>query len=155
MFWHCTTWEPFTIIACHNDPVHRFISSLCRSGHMKSVRLLKEEKAEWNMDQHHRQNYFHFHHYIPYSFKSMAYGLQPIVQVYQRVHAGAAKCNFHKSWFKFFFVILVLCFNIQINLLEYPSPATTAPCPSQKPSHGDISGTKRGIIDPLVTKRPK
>ena len=28
-------------------------------------------------------------------------------------------------------------------------------CSSQKASHGDISGTKRGIIDPLVTKRPK
>ena len=26
---------------------------------------------------------------------------------------------------------------------------------SQKPSHGDISGTKRGIIDPLVSKRPE
>ena len=27
--------------------------------------------------------------------------------------------------------------------------------PSQQPSHGNISGTKRGIIDPLVSKRPE
>ena len=40
---------------------------------------------------------------------------------------------------------------MQINLLEYPSPAPTTP--SQKPSHGDIYGTKHGIIDLLVSKR--
>ena len=28
-------------------------------------------------------------------------------------------------------------------------------CTSQKPSHGDISETKHGIIDPLVPKRPE
>ena len=28
-------------------------------------------------------------------------------------------------------------------------------CSSQKASHGDISGTKRGIIDPLGSKRPE
>ena len=27
--------------------------------------------------------------------------------------------------------------------------------PSQKASHGDILGTKRGTIDPLASKRPK
>ena len=44
-----------------------------------------------------------------------------------------------------------------INLLEYPIPAPTAvnTTLSQKPSHGDISGTKCGIIDPLVSKRPE
>ena len=35
---------------------------------------------------------------------------------------------------------------------EYPIPAAAV---SQKPPHGDISGTKRGIIDPLVSKRPE
>ena len=40
-----------------------------------------------------------------------------------------------------------------IQLLEYPIP--TAARPSQKPSHGDILGTKRGIIDPLLSKRPE
>ena len=40
-----------------------------------------------------------------------------------------------------------------IQLLEYPIPPHP-PRPSQKPSHGDISGTKSGIIDPLVSKRP-
>ena len=36
-----------------------------------------------------------------------------------------------------------------IQLIEYPIPAAAA---SQKASHADISGTKRGIIDPLVSK---
>ena len=42
---------------------------------------------------------------------------------------------------------------IWIQLLEspIPTPATT----SQKVSSGDISGTKRGIIDPLASKRPE
>ena len=47
----------------------------------------------------------------------------------------------------------------RIQLLESPIPTptpttTTTPTPttSQKASSGDISGTKRGIIDPLVSK---
>ena len=40
-----------------------------------------------------------------------------------------------------------------IKLLESPIPATTAP--SQKAHFDDISGTKRGTIDPLVSKRPE
>ena len=35
-----------------------------------------------------------------------------------------------------------------------PTPTTT-PTTSQKPSHGDISGTKRGIKNPLVSKLPE
>ena len=44
-----------------------------------------------------------------------------------------------------------------IKLLEYPSPPPAAPpaAPSQKASSDDISGTKRGTIDPLVSKRPE
>ena len=46
-----------------------------------------------------------------------------------------------------------------IQLLESPIPAPAAPAPaaapSQKASSGDISGTKRGTIDPLVSKRPE
>ena len=43
-----------------------------------------------------------------------------------------------------------------IQLLESPIPATPAPAPvSQKASSDDISGTKRGTIDPLVSKRPE
>ena len=38
-----------------------------------------------------------------------------------------------------------------IQFLESPIPATTPA--SQKASSGDILGTKRGIIDPLVSKR--
>ena len=46
-----------------------------------------------------------------------------------------------------------------IQLLESPIPAPApapapAAAPSQKASSGDISGTKRGSIDPLVSKRP-
>ena len=42
-----------------------------------------------------------------------------------------------------------------IQLLESPIPTTPATTTtSQKASSGDISGTKRGIIDPLVSKRP-
>ena len=40
-----------------------------------------------------------------------------------------------------------------IQLLESPIPAAAAP--SQKASSDDISGTKRGTIDPLVSKRPE
>ena len=39
-----------------------------------------------------------------------------------------------------------------IQLLESPIPA---PALSQKASSDDISGTKRGTIDPLVSKRPE
>ena len=45
-----------------------------------------------------------------------------------------------------------------IQLLESPIPAAPAPAPpapSQKASSDDISGTKRGTIDPLVSKRPE
>ena len=44
-----------------------------------------------------------------------------------------------------------------INLLECPCPPPPAapPALSQKPSHGDISETKRGIIKPLMSKRPE
>ena len=45
-----------------------------------------------------------------------------------------------------------------IQLLESPIPATPASTPatlSQKASSGNILGTKRGSIDPLVSKRPE
>ena len=47
-----------------------------------------------------------------------------------------------------------------IKLLESPiptPPAATAAtaAPSQKAHFDDISGTKRGTIDPLVSKRPE
>ena len=48
-----------------------------------------------------------------------------------------------------------------IQLLESPIPTTTTTTtttparPSQKASSGDILGTKRGIRDPLVSKRPE
>ena len=45
-----------------------------------------------------------------------------------------------------------------IQLLESPIPAAPAPAPaapSQKASSDDISGTKRGSIDPLVSNRPE
>ena len=48
---------------------------------------------------------------------------------------------------------------IVIQLLESPIPtsttATTPTTTSQKASSGDISGTKRGSTDPLVSKRPQ
>ena len=40
-----------------------------------------------------------------------------------------------------------------IQLLESPIPTPTTT--SQKASSGDISVNKRGIIDPLVSKRPE
>ena len=40
-----------------------------------------------------------------------------------------------------------------IELIEYSIPARAAA--SQKPSSADISETKSGIIDPLVSKRPE
>ena len=45
--------------------------------------------------------------------------------------------------------------NWYIQLLESPIPTTTAAPLSQKASSDDISGTKRGTIDPLVSKRPE
>ena len=45
---------------------------------------------------------------------------------------------------------------INIKLLESPIPATaTATASSQKAHFDNISGTKRGTIDPLVSKRPE
>ena len=41
-----------------------------------------------------------------------------------------------------------------IQLLESPIPAAAA-ASSQKASSDDISGTKRGTVDPLVSKRPE
>ena len=43
--------------------------------------------------------------------------------------------------------------DLNILVLEYPIPAATAPAPRKKTSNGNISVTKRGIIDPLVSKR--
>ena len=42
---------------------------------------------------------------------------------------------------------------LQIKLLESPIP--TAATSSQKAHFDNISGTKRGTIDPLVSKRPE
>ena len=46
-----------------------------------------------------------------------------------------------------------------IQLLESPiptpTPIITTTTMSQKASSGDILGTKRGSIDPLVSKRPE
>ena len=45
---------------------------------------------------------------------------------------------------------------ITIKLLESPIPTATAPTASSQKAHFDnISGTKRGTIDPLVSKRPE
>ena len=46
---------------------------------------------------------------------------------------------------------------VAIQLPESPIPttSTTTPTTSQKASSGYILGTKRGIIDPLVSKRPE
>ena len=46
------------------------------------------------------------------------------------------------------------CYQGHIQLLESPIPAAP-PAPSQKAPSDDISGTKRGTIDPLVSKRPE
>ena len=43
-----------------------------------------------------------------------------------------------------------------IKLLESPIPTAAAAAPSSQKAHfDDISGTKRGTIDPLVSKRPE
>ena len=47
-------------------------------------------------------------------------------------------------------MINVIKIVVDIQLLESPIPA-----PTNTTSSGDISGTKRGIIDPLVSKRPE
>ena len=47
---------------------------------------------------------------------------------------------------------------LDIKLLESPIPTAAAAAPtasSQKAHFDDISGTKRGTIDPLVSKRPE
>ena len=45
---------------------------------------------------------------------------------------------------------------VHIQLLESPIPTTTTTAAvSQKASSDDISGTKRGTIDPLVSKQPE
>ena len=50
--------------------------------------------------------------------------------------------------------IIIIITSIIIKLLESPIPnATTAA--SQKAHFDNISGTKRGTIDPLVSKRPE
>ena len=46
-------------------------------------------------------------------------------------------------------------FNQNIQLLESPIPTTTPATLSQKASSGNNSGTKRGIIDLLMSKRPE
>ena len=48
--------------------------------------------------------------------------------------------------------LMVLCdYKQDIKLLESPIPAAS----SQKAHFDNISGTKRGSIDPLVSKRPE
>ena len=45
-----------------------------------------------------------------------------------------------------------------VSIYLYPTariPISSSPCMSQKPSHGNISGTKPGFIDPLVSKQPE
>ena len=54
-----------------------------------------------------------------------------------------------------FFLFGNLCKNIVIQLLEFQIPTPAPARPSQKASSGDILGTKRGIRDPLVSKRPE
>ena len=50
----------------------------------------------------------------------------------------------------------MLLFFQTIQLLESPIPTTPATTTtSQKASSGDVSETKRGIIDPLVSKWPE
>ena len=53
----------------------------------------------------------------------------------------------------FQFVAIAKKLSSTIKLLESPIPP--APTPSQKAHFDNISGTKRGSIDPLVSKRPE
>ena len=64
------------------------------------------------------------------------------------ITSGLAVCIAH------FTRIITRESNFAIQLLESPIPTTPATL-SQKASSGNISGTKRGIMDPLVSKRPK
>ena len=51
----------------------------------------------------------------------------------------------------------ILWMKQRIKLLESPIPPAppAPPTPSQKTHFDNISGTKRGSIDPLVSKRPE
>ena len=49
--------------------------------------------------------------------------------------------------------VINVCVNVCVNLLESQCPARPSVRPSQKLPHGDTLGTKRGIIDQLVSKR--
>ena len=79
------------------------------------------------------------------------------------IHIRNNFSNPHCKHIQFSFICSVIKINFEylqgvpIKLLEYPIPTPpTATAPSvTKPSHGDISVTKRGIIDPLVSKRPE
>ena len=52
---------------------------------------------------------------------------------------------------------ILTTFFLPIKLLESPIPttATATAASSQKANFDNISGTKRGTIDPLVSKRPE
>ena len=69
-----------------------------------------------------------------------------------RIHAACSQWGEHSRR-------LIL---LNLLLLSYSTPRVPNSCsssssvrPSQKASSGDISGTERGIIYPLVSKRPK
>ena len=63
--------------------------------------------------------------------------------------------NVHNGWIELV-GRLIFCFGVLFQHPHSRMPNSSYYCSSsQKPSHGDISGTKRGIIDPLVSKRPK
>ena len=49
----------------------------------------------------------------------------------------------------------IACWILSIKLLESPIPTAAPAAPSQKAHFDNISGTKRGTIDPLVSKRPE
>ena len=61
-----------------------------------------------------------------------------------------------KSLLASFYIFYCYCY-LFIQLLESPIPAppAAAAAPSLKASSDDISGTMRGTIDPLVSKRPE
>ena len=58
-------------------------------------------------------------------------------------------------WFGYWFNSCVFFFIIQLLESPIPTTTTTPATLSQKASSGDISGTKRGIIDLLMSKRPE